>query len=394
MNQNDRIVIVGGGPAGLSVARAYRKTGGRGRLTLLTAEPYSPYRRPPLTKEYLRGEISRDELPIESLRWYRENEVELRTTTLVVGLDRDRGVVETENGEEVPYDACVLATGSEPIRIPIPGADDPEVLVMRTIENSEWLQSRAREGSRAVVVGSGFIGCEAAASLSLRGAEVTLISQEEGPQRERLGEDASRRIQGWLEGYGVDLRMGTDVESIERRDDGFEVAGAGGNSILGRTVLLAAGVTPRTGLAEEAGLEMERGGVVTDSSMRTSALAIFAVGDIAFATNEAAGSRQKVEHWGDALNHGRVAGTVLAGGEAAWSEAPGFWSTIGDKTLKYWAWSGDWDEARCVEKDGSGGEAFAVWYGREGVAVGVLAHNADEEYEEGRELIERGAPLP
>ena len=394
MNQNDRMVIVGGGPAGLSVARAYREMGGRGRLILFTAEPYPPYRRPPLTKEYLRGEITRDELPIESPRWYGENGVELRTTTLVAGLDRDRGVVETENGEEIPYDACILATGSEPIRLPIPGADDPEILVMRTIENSERLQSRASQGSRVVVVGSGFIGCEAAASLSLRGVEVTLVSQEEGPQRERLGEDASRRIQGWLEGYGVDLRMGTDVESIERRDEGFKVAVAGGASIFGRTVLLAAGVRPRTGLAENAGLEMGNDGVVTDSSMRTSVPGILAVGDIAFAMNEAAGICQKVEHWGDALNHGRVAGTVLAGGEAAWSEAPGFWSTMGDKTLKYWAWSGGWDEANFVERDGSEGEAFAVWYGREGVTVGVLAHNADEEYEKGRELIERGALLP
>ena len=394
MSRNDRIVIVGGGPAGLSVARAYREMGGRGRLILLTAEPDAPYRRPPLTKEYLRGEMPRDELSIESHDWYEENGVELRTTTLVAGLDRDRGVVETENGEEIPYDACVLATGSEPIRIPIPGADDPEVLVMRTIENSERLQSRASKGSQTVVVGSGFIGCEAAVSLSLRGVEVTLVSQEEGPQSERLGEDVSCRIQGWLEGYGVHLRMGTDIESIERRDGGFEVAVAGGEPVPGQTVLLAAGVRPRTQLAEEAGLEMERGGVVTDSSMRTSAPGIFTVGDIAVAMNEAAGSRQKVEHWGDALNHGRVAGTVLAGNEAVWKEAPGFWSTMGGKTLKYWAWSGGWDEARFVEKDGSEGEAFAVWYGREGVTVGVLTHNADEEYKEGRELIERGAPLP
>ena len=393
MNQNDRIVIVGGGPAGLSVARAYRETGGRGRVVLLTAEPYSPYRRPPLTKEYLRGEIPRDELPIESPGWYEENGIELRTTTLVAGLDRDRGVVESENGEEIPYDSLVLATGSEPVRIPVPGADDPEVLVMRTIENSERLQSRASEGSRVVVVGSGFIGCEAAASLSLRGVEVTLVTQEERPHKERLGEDTSRRIEGWLESYGVDLRLGTDVEGIENRDSGFEVV-ASGESVSGETVLLAAGVRPRIRLAEEAGLEIERGGVVTDSSMRTSAPGIFAVGDITFAMNEAAGGRQKVEHWGDALEHGRIAGTVLAGGEAVWTMAPGFWSTIGDKTLKYWSWSGGWDEARFVEQDGPEGEAFAVWYGREGVTVGVLAHNADEDYEEGRELVERGAPLP
>jgi 3-phenylpropionate/trans-cinnamate dioxygenase ferredoxin reductase component len=211
VNRNDRIVIVGGGPGGLSTAHAYREAGGHGRVILLTAENYLPYRRPPLTKEYLRGEIERDELPIEDQRWFEENNVELRLATTVRSLNRDRRIVETEDGEEIPYDACVLATGSEPIRIPVPGADDPEILVMRTIENSERLKSRVGKGSRAVVVGSGFIGCEAAVSLSLRGAEVTLISLEEGPQRERLGEDVARRITGWLEEYSVQLHLGVGV---------------------------------------------------------------------------------------------------------------------------------------------------------------------------------------
>ncbi|MBA3472639.1 MAG: FAD-dependent oxidoreductase, partial [Rubrobacter sp.] len=357
------------------------------------AESYPPYNRPPLTKEYLRDEIERDQLPIESAEWFEENNVELRLATTVRSLDRDRRVVETEDGE-VPYDSLVLATGSEPIRIPIPGADDPEILVMRTLENSERLKSRVGEGSRAVVVGSGFIGCEAAASLSLRGAEVTLISLEEGPQRERLGEDVSERIEGWLEGYGVKLYLGTRVEGIERKNGGFQITVEGGETVVAGTVLFGTGVEPRTRLAEEAGLEIEEGGIVTDSSMRTSAPGIFAVGDIVFAMNESAGSRQKVEHWGDALEHGRIAGTVLAGGEAVWTMAPGFWSTIGDKTLKYWAWSRGWDEAKFENKDGAEGEAFTVWYGKEGVTVGVLAHNADEDYEEGRALIEQGAPLP
>jgi 3-phenylpropionate/trans-cinnamate dioxygenase ferredoxin reductase component len=368
MNQSDRVVIVGAGPGGFSTARAYRQVGGRGQVILISAESYPPYNRPPLTKEYLRDEIERDELPIESAEWFEENNVELRLATTARSLDRDRRVVETEDGE-VSYDSLVLATGSEPIRIPVPGADDPEILVMRTIENSERLKTRVGKESRVVVVGSGFIGCEAAASLSLRGAEVSLISLEEGPQRERLGEDVSERIEGWLEGYGVKLYLGTVVEGIERKNGGFEVTVEGGETVVAETVL-------------------------TDSSMRTSAPGIFAVGDIVFAMNESAGSRQKVEHWGDALEHGRIAGTVLAGGEAVWAMAPGFWSTIGDNTLKYWAWSGGWDEAKFVNKDEAGGETFTVWYGKEGVTVGVLAHNADEDYEEGRGLIEQGAPLP
>jgi 3-phenylpropionate/trans-cinnamate dioxygenase ferredoxin reductase component len=153
-------------------------------------------------------------------------------------------------------------------------------------------------------------------------------------------------------------------------------------------VLLGTGVAPRTGLAEEAGLEVG-GGVVTNSSMRTSAPGIFAVGDIARAYNESAGRHLSVEHWGDALEHGRIAGTVISGGEAAWSMAPGFWSTIGDKTIKYWAWGDGWDE----QSFESNGEAFTVWYGKEGALVGVLSHNSDEDYERGRGLIERGKPF-
>ena len=397
MNHNDRIVIIGGGPGGLSTARAYRETGGRGKVILLTAESYPPYRRPPLTKEYLRDEIERDELPIEDPRWFEENNIELRVMTTVRALDRDRSVVETESGE-VPYDSLVLATGSEPFRIPAPGADDPEVLLMRTIENSERLKSRVGEGDRALVVGSGFIGCEAAASLSLRGAKVTLVSRDNSPQEHRLGTDAGDRIRGWLESYDVDLHLGAEVEGIERRNGGYEVTIEGGEAVLTGTVLLATSVVPRTRLAEEAGLEVSEG-IVADSSMRTSAPGIFVVGDVAFAFNESAGRHQKVEHWGDALSHGQVAGTVLAGGEASWGHPPGFWSTIGDKTIKYWAWSDGWDEARFVDhvREGNVGDAeesFTVWYGRDGACVGVLTHNFDKDYEEGRELVEREAPLP
>jgi 3-phenylpropionate/trans-cinnamate dioxygenase ferredoxin reductase subunit len=388
VREHERLMIVGGGPAGLATARAYREAGGRAKITMVAAEPYPPYQRPPLTKEYLRGEVGREELPIEHPRWYRENGVELRLDTSVTSLDADRAVVETEDGE-IHYDTCVLATGSEPVRLPVPGADDPEILVMRTLENSDRLRKRVGEGDRVVVVGSGFIGCEAAASLSLRGAEVTLISLEQSPQKERLGEEVGTRIEGWLRGYGVELRLGASIEGVERNDGAHEVSVEDGDRIAADTVLFGTGVSPRTGLAEEAGLAVEKG-IVTDSAMRTSAPDVFAVGDAAQAYNESAGRHLSVEHWGDALEHGCVAGTVIAEGVAAWGMAPGFWSTIGDKTLKYWAWGDGWDEKRFVNKGGS----FTVWYGRQGSLVGVLAHGSDKDYEEGRGLIESGASFP
>jgi 3-phenylpropionate/trans-cinnamate dioxygenase ferredoxin reductase component len=389
LNRDGRLVIVGGGPAGLATARAYRDAGGLGHVVILTTEPYPPYNRPPLTKEFLRGESDRGDLPIVPGAWYRENDIELRLSTVVESLDREGAVVETDAGGRFPYDACVLATGSEPIRIPVPGADDPEILVMRTLENSARLRSRVGAGDRAVVVGSGFIGCEAAASLSMRGAEVTLVSLEEVPQGERLGEEVGWRIRGWLEGYGVDLRLGTALESIRRRNGDYSVGMEGGEEIPAGTVLFGTGVEPRTGLAEGSGLELA-GGVVTDAAMRTSAPGIFAVGDIASAFNESAGRHVSVEHWGDALEHGRIAGTVIAGGEAAWSMAPGFWSTIGERTLKYWSWDGGWDEHAFEDR----GDSFVVRYGREGKLIGILAHGADEDYEDGREPIERGDPFP
>ncbi len=389
MNENEHLVIVGGGPGGLATARAYREAGGKASVTLLTTEPYAPYQRPPLTKEFLRGEVGRDELAIEDDAWYAERGVELRLSTRVTALDRDGGTVETDAGEKLPFDTCVLATGSEPVRIPVPGADHPEVQVMRTIENSSRLQSRIGEGNRAVVVGSGFIGCEAAASLALRGARVTLISLEALPQGERLGTEVGEKIRGWLEGYGVELRLGTALAGVEEANGGFIVGVESDEEIQADAVLFGTGVEPRTELAEEAGLEVGHG-VVCDATMRTSAPGVFAVGDISQAFNTSAGRHLSVEHWGDALEHGRIAGTVISGGEAAWTMVPGFWSTMGDKTLKYWAWGDGWDELRFEEDEGS----FVARFGAGGVLVGVLAHGADETYEAAREPIERGAPFP
>ncbi len=388
-----RLVIVGGGPAGLSAARAYRNSGGDGEVAILAAEEFHPYNRPPLTKEFLRGESAMGDLPIEEEGFYRDNDVEVRLSTEAESLDAQRCIVRLKDGEEVSYESCVLATGSRPLRIPVPGADDPEILSMRTIGDSTRLAERVGGGGKpaVAVVGSGFIGCEAAASLAMRGAEVSVVSMEEAPQKERLGEEVGERISAWLAEYGVDLRMNSVVEAIERGGEGFQVRMEGGEGVMADAVLFATGVEPRIELAEAAGLELENGAVATDSSMRTSEPNIFAAGDIAFAYNESAGRRLRVEHWGDALEHGRIAGTTAAGGEERLSLAPGFWSAIGEKAIKYWAWGDGWDESRFVEY---GNGAFTVWYGRDGVVVGALSHDADEDYRRGKDLVEAGASMP
>lgn len=370
---SDRVIIVGGGPAGLETARAYRAAGGGAEVVLLCAEPHLPYQRPPLSKELLRGDASVDELPLEPASFFAEQDIDVRLGVRATALDRDARTVRAGD-EEVGYGALVIATGSVPLRPPIPGAEDPAVHTLRTRDDALALRDAAVPGGRAAVVGAGFIACEAAASLSRRGLHTTLVAPEDVPQAPRLGDRAGRLLAAWLaEEEGVDVRMGATVQSLSPH----ELVLAGSGRVHADVVLLATGVAPASELAGAAGLALEDGAIVVDASMRTADPAIFAVGDVAAAVNAAAGRRLHVEHWGDALAHGDVAGRVLAGEEATWSTAPGFWSTIGDRVLKHAAWGDGFDAAE-VEAEEAG--RLVVRYRRGGETVGLLAVGDDDAY--------------
>ena len=337
-----RLVIAGGGPGALATARAYREAGGDGDVTLITPEAALPYTRPALSKEFLRGEQQEDELAIEPPEWYAEHDVTVRTD--LVTAVRDGEVVLRD--ESLRFDACVIATGATPKR------PFPEAMVLRSLADARALRDAAN-GS-ATVIGSGFIGCEAAASLAMRGLNVTLASDEDIPHATRLGEEAGRRIMGWLEELGIQLSLGQEVSE------------------------------PPDGLVLSAlGIDVER--IPVDERMRTDKPNVYAVGDVAHAYNATAGRRLVVEHWGEALNMGEVAGRTIAGEDATWDVAPGFWSTIGEHTLKYVAWGDGFDEAHLTDH---GGGAWTVRYEREGELVGVLTHERDEDYEQGRERLE------
>lgn len=397
-DSQNNIVIVGGGPAGLQTARSYREAGGTGDVKILSRDPHAPYDRPPLTKEFLRGETSADDLPLEPPGWYEENGVDLRLAAEVASLNTGPRSVTLSGGEEVPYSACVLATGSRPALPPVDGADDPGVCVVRTLDDAGRLVSAANGvmesgGGRFIVVGSGFIGCEAAASLVKLGLDVVMLTMEDAPQEARLGPDTAREIRGWLLDLGVELHPGTEVRGIARDPDGFEVSVGEEAAVRGDGLVVGAGAIPNLELAEEAGLNVT-GGIVCDASMRTSDPNVFAAGDVAFARNEAAGRGLRVEHWGDALGQGRVCGGALAGRRGVWRDVPGFWSTIGERTLKYAAWGDGWDEASFDGDGDGGGGGFTVWYGLRGRCVGVLSHERDEDYERGRRLIEGGEEMP
>jgi NAD(P)H-nitrite reductase large subunit len=386
--ETERIVIVGGGPAAQAAAGAYREAGGPGVVTILAREDDSPYERPPLTKGFLRGESGREDLPLVEPEWYREHGIELRTGIEVAELDLGAGQVRSTTEEAFAFDRVLLATGAEPIVPPIPGADREMVQTVRRIGDSERL-ARLRRGDRALVVGSGFIGCEAAASLAMRGVEATVATIEPAPQMKRLGEEVAARISAWLEELGVDLVGEAELQSIGGAGDAAGRAtfdGAG--EIVADRILLALGVERNDGLAAAAGIAVEDG-IEVDAKMATADPRVLAAGDVAFAHNVIAGRRLRVEHWGEALNMGAVAGKSLAGAAALWDVAPGFWSTIGEHTLKYVGWGDGWDESRFEAGDDG---AFVCRYGRDGELVGVVAHEDDDAYERGRELIEERAP--
>ncbi len=387
---NGRVVIVGGGPAGHSCAEAYRSAGGQAPVLVLAAEDQPPYERPPLTKEHLRGEGDGQPAALVEPSWYEDHDIEVRLGAPVAALDLSTRTVVVEGGAE-PWTACVLATGSQPTRLPVPGGDDPGLHTIRrhhdTVRLLEALDSRP--GS-VVVVGSGFVGCEAAASLRAHGVAVTMVSAEAAPQHARLGPEVAAFLAGWLADEGVTTRFEAELAAFRRIGaTDWQVALADGGALEAAHVVVATGAAPNVALAEAAGLEVD-GGVVVDASMRASVPGVLAVGDVAAAWNASAHRRLRVEHWGDALGMGEVAGKVLAGEDASWDAVPGFWSTIATRTLKYAAWGDGWDE---VVVDG-GADGFTAWYGQRGVVAGVLTHERDDDYERGSELIKAKAPFP
>jgi 3-phenylpropionate/trans-cinnamate dioxygenase ferredoxin reductase component len=383
------LLVVGGGPAGLSAVRAYRDAGAGDAVAIIADEGRMPYHRPPLTKELLRGESTEADLPLEDEGWLDERRVDL-VAGRAVGLDAERRRVTLSGGRELGYASCLLATGAEPTRLPVPGSDRPWVHVIRTAENLRRLTLALNGAARVVVIGSGFIGCEIAASLRARGHPVDLVSDEPLPNCGRLGDAPARILRDWLTEDGVRTHLGSPVQRIDHVDGAVAVS-TGAERLGGDMVVMAAGVTPRSELAVHAGLELDDGAIPVSASMRTVRDGLLAAGDVCRADNLAAGRSLRVEHWGDALGQGMIAGQVAAGVDATWDDVPGFWSTIGTRTIKYAAWGDGYDTTSLHRGNG---DAFVAWYGRRGVIAGVLTHERDDAYDRGRELIAQGAPWP
>lgn len=275
--------------------------------------------------------------------------IEIVTGARVAAVDVLRHTVRVPDGEH-GWGRIVLAPGTHPLPLPV-ADEDADVHYLRSLDDARRLHAAATHARSAVVIGSGFIGCEAAASLAFRGVDTVVVTPEDGPQRERLGARASQAISDWLTELGVVVHSGTEVTALEAPRT---VHTSDGRTYHPDLILVAVGIAPSTGFLAGSGVAMHEGRIVVDDHMRTSVPDVWAAGDAVRAHHARAGRSLPVEHWGDALTMGEVAGRSAAGDRTAtWQDPPGFWSEIGGRQLKYAAWGDGWDDLSVSERTGS-----------------------------------------
>ena len=363
----DPVVIVGAGAAGSAAAEQLRKEGYVGRIVMIDPDAAAPYDRPNLSKDFLAGSAQEEWIPLRPEGFYEQHRIE-RVTDRVASIDRLARTVRLESGAQVEYGALLLATGAEPRSLPVPGADQPHVHVLRSLDDCRAIIRAAADAHHAVVLGAGFIGLEAAASLRARGLEVTVAAPEAVPFERIVGPELGARMLGVHESNGVTFRLGRTARSIGPK----QVELDDGSTLPADLVLIGVGVSPLTTLAEEAGLQIDKG-VVVDEYLRTSDARIWAAGDIARWPDPHTGERIRVEHWVVAQRQGQAAARNIVGRAQPFDDVPFFWTRQFDLGINYVGHAAKWD--RIAHETTKEGEVFR--YERGGQSLAVVTINDD-----------------
>jgi apoptosis-inducing factor 3 len=366
------IVIVGGGAAGLAAADMLRREGYEGPVTMISADQDPPVDRPNLSKDFLAGEAQPDWMPLWPSELFAERHIELVLQRRVSSIDLAARAVLLEDGSRHEFGAVLIATGADPVKLPIPGAESPRVFYLRSYADSRAIVERSKPAKHAVVVGASFIGLEVSASLRARGIAVDVVAPEQAPLARVMGVEVGRFVQSLHEAQGVVFHLGQGVTSIDERT----VTLSGGDRLDADFVVMGVGVRPATALAEKSGLALDRG-IAVDEFLETSAPGIYAAGDVARWPDPHTGERIRVEHWVVAERQGQVAARNMLGRRERFDAVPFFWSRHYDVSIKYVGHAERWD---AVHIDGSlDAQDWAVTYtlGGRRLAVATVARDRE-----------------
>jgi 3-phenylpropionate/trans-cinnamate dioxygenase ferredoxin reductase component len=378
-------LLIGGGMASAHCAAELRRRGAEGSVLLAGREPEPPYERPPLSKEYMRGEAERADAYVNPPSWYEENEVELLSGVNVMSLEPGTRTAKLQGGEEVRFGQALIATGAMVNILRVEGAENEGIHYLRAFGNSDAIRADAEAADHVVLVGGSYIGAEVAASLTARGTKCTIVTMEDVALSRTFGEDAGRWFQERLEEHGVTVHGGEELEAYEGDGRAKAVLTKSGLAVECGAVVVGAGVRPDAMLAQRAGLEVEDG-IVCDSRLRTSAEGIYAAGDCCSYDSVIHGRRLRVEHWDVAMQQGTHAARNMLGEEADYDVVPYFFSDLADwASLEYVGPAYEWDE-EVWRGDPDAGE-FSVWYLKGGRVAGALSVERPEDLAEARRLL-------
>jgi 3-phenylpropionate/trans-cinnamate dioxygenase ferredoxin reductase component len=391
MSATSTFVIAGAGLTGAKAAEALRAEGFDGRLLLLGDEAERPYDRPPLSKAYLRGETDRDSLYLHQDGFYATHDIELHTSTPVRSLDPAGRHVELASGERVGYDRLLLATGAAPRRLAVPGEDLGGVHYLRSRHDADTLAAAAARAEHVVVVGTGWIGSEAAASLRQLGREVTLLGPDTAPLARVLGPEVGRVYRDLHADHGVRLVLGTRVAGFGGHGRVEAVITSDGRTIEGDLVLVGAGAVARTELAEAAGLPVANGVLVDERLEAVGAAGVFAAGDVAAAWHPRYQRSLRVEHWANAFNQGPAAARSMLGIPTSYARLPYFYSDQYDLGMEYSGLAATWDQV--VVRGDPATHAFLAFWLKDGRVVAGMHANVWDVTEAIQTLIRNGRPV-
>ncbi|HSD22935.1 MAG TPA: FAD-dependent oxidoreductase [Solirubrobacterales bacterium] len=386
-------LLIGGFACGYAAAEL-RKQGADGSILLVGREPDPPYERPPLSKEYLRGEAQREDAHVNEPSWYEENGVDLRTGTNVMSLDPEARTVKLQGGDEVEFDRALIATGANVNILRVEGANLDRIHYLRTLGNSDNIRADAEKADRVVLVGGSYIACEVAASLKSKGTDCALVMMEDVALSRTFGEEAGRWFQDVMESKGIEFHSGETLAAFEGDGHASAVVTESGETVEGDMVVVGAGVRPDVMVAQRAGLEIDEddGGIRCDQTLQTSVEGIYAAGDVCSYESSIHGRRLRVEHWDVAMQQGQHAARSMMGDAQPYETVPYFFSDLADwASLEYVGPAYDWDEV-VWRGDRDSGE-FIAFYLKDGKVAGALSIERSEDLGHARTLLAEGVDV-